>query len=161
MNDRLLFTCAVLVFVAMACAGALLSESLAYAAVDDARLQARVGSGGSCCVYGAKTTCASIAPYACVSATVSCDPSVTATDTCTAATCVTGNHGDKCDNTTLNGWANITVGTCTATGSVYECNDGAMQYCEFLANKNGAGNVVTITCGSSSLCTNQPDPKCQ
>src|ERR1700730_5647857 len=138
-----------------ACCAIVVAEQGGFATLNAADLSRYVGGDGpQCCTKSTLTQCTSVAPFACVSTSVSCSTSVTSNSTCSAASCSTGNTGDTC-NPAAN--QDRIVIACTPTSNTPVACGTNMQECSY---KTSAPNIKVTTCGNSSLCATQPENSC-
>jgi hypothetical protein len=140
------------------CVAVFLSDSRAYADLSNARLESLVGTKGSCCVPGLKTSCSSTGLFACASSGVVCDAGGYSVDTCGDPSCTNSDTStDQCDSSEYGSYT-ISATTCSVTSAApIPCDDGGMQ-CAFTATTSAA----TYTgCGTSTICSVTSGVACQ
>jgi hypothetical protein len=143
----------------VACSAVVVAEKAQFVESKPTDLSRCVGGTfWQCCIKSKLTKCQDLAPFACLSTTVSCSTSAPVNDRCVNASCSDdSNVGDSCN---LNSSAQVQVTQCTATSNTPQaCGDNNnMQDCPFTT----AIVQITITgCGSSSLCASgQPASTC-
>jgi hypothetical protein len=139
------------------CLAVFWADSFAYADLSAARLGALVGVKGECCVPGGKTSCSSIAPYACTTEGIVCD-SGSAFDQCGSPSCRDSDEDEDACGSDAFGEYSVSATVCyVIPGVIVPCEPEGNRCMYF----TGEHTVDFVGCGGSTVCASTPGPACQ
>lgn len=139
------------------CVAVFWADSTAYANLSSARLESPVGTKGTCCVPGQKTSCSGGGQFACSSSGVVCGAGATTSDTCGDPSCTDSDtKTDQCDSSGYAAYA-VTVTTCSVTSSAPVPCDGGLR-CEYVTS---SATAEFTGCGYCTICSVTSGVACQ